>query len=161
MRTLRTAQPPGIRSTGGLHAPFVVKATGRNGSSDFVADLESFAARYGISDDDRRMIAAQLRAVVLRAREGCLKYSEKPAYPESVCEIRSQSGVLEARLNRTVGDEGQRLFVRLFFSEPEDFEIILLLGVLVKEGYPIGFIQQNRHARVCQHRGDEWLASQK
>ncbi|MDO5034643.1 MAG: hypothetical protein Q4E01_04570 [Actinomycetaceae bacterium] len=157
MKTLKLVQPPGIRSTGGVHVPIEVDATKTRGESDFVRDLKYFCKKYGL-EHAYKSIAIELTAIVERAKEGTLTYDERSSKCGTVCQIKSQPGVLEARLETTTyGDKS--LYVRLFFSEPEDFELILLLGTLFKEDFPVGKDQQNLHAGKCQARGDAWITS--
>lgn len=160
VKTLKLAQPPGIRSTGGLHHPYQVAATGSAKLPDFLCDLNEFCAHYSI-EEFNRTIRADLYATVAKALEGTLTYEceMQGAGSGTVCKIASQQGVLEARLEGTAS-AGKRLHVRLFFSEPESVDgLILLLGTLLKEDYPIGKPQQNQHAGVCQRRGDDWLTN--
>ncbi len=159
MKTLKLAQPPGIRSTGGIHHLYDVAATGEQEYPDFLVDLDEFCSHYSI-EEFSRTIRTELLATVGKALEGTLTYqSEGRAKSGTVCKIASQPGVLEARLEGTASAE-KRLHVRLFFSEPETVDaLILVLGTLLKEDYPIGKCQQNQHASVCQQRGDEWLTN--
>lgn len=157
VRTLRLAQPPGIRSTGGLHVPIEADGTKTDDEFDFVSDAKKFHGNYKPKQAYVSLVS-EIRAIVDQAREGALTYDEDSNEAGTVCQIHSQVGVLEARLESTsYGDKP--LYVRLFFSEPEQVEMILLLGTLLKEDFPDGKEQQNRHAQTCQIRGDRWITS--
>lgn len=162
VRTLRLAQPPGIRSTGGLHSSCDFDATGDPERPDFLKDLDQFCARYDIPDEMARTIRSDLFTMAHRALNGMLRYDcdSEPSQTGTVCQIASQQGILEARLKAAASGTTQ-LHVRLLFSEPETVEgLILFLGTLFKEDYPIGRQQQDEHAAVCQWRGDDWLTKQ-
>lgn len=124
---------------------------------DFICDLKEFHSHYQPAES-YLSLATQIKAIVDLASEGSLTYDEGSNRPGTVCKMESQVGVLEARLD-TTSYRNKRLYVRLFYSEPNEVELILLLGTLLKEDFPAGKAQQDVHAGICQARGDKWVTS--
>lgn len=117
--------------------------------------------RFGITDYELLTVAAEIRSYLNRAVEGELTYSDDSSSPGTVAQIMCVTGVLEIRAcSRSFlqDREEHTMHIRVLFSEPEDRDCILTLGVLAKDDYPLGKSQQNDFARICQYRGDCWCS---
>ena len=74
-----------------------------------------------------------------------------------VCKAQSAHDVLEARLDLTVTLDGEQRHLRLYFSEPDDEDHLLLsLSFRHKRGGGIGLEEQDQHIAEAQKRFDSW-----
>lgn len=161
VRTLKLVQPVGIRSTRGIFPPpALIHCLNQNNKPWLHIDLGEWKIRFGVTDYELLTVAAEIRSYLNRAVEGNLKYDDDSSLPGTVAQIMCVTGVLEIRAcSRSFLQDGKEhtMHIRVLFSEPEDRDCILTLGVLAKNDYPLGKSQQNDFARVCQWRGDCWF----
>lgn len=162
MRTLKLAQPVAIRSTGGIHQLLPLLFCSNRGGKPWIGvDLGEWKERFGVTDYELITVAAEIRGYLNRAAEGGLTYDEDSSLPGTVAQIMCVTAVLEIRAHTRsyLRDKKEHdIHIRIFFSEPENRECILALGVLAKDDYPLGKQQQNEFASICQHRGDCWYS---
>jgi hypothetical protein len=152
---VRLAQPPGVRSChdGGEWALCRNAANGGNYLMSEIAQLDGVLAPA-----DRQLIRQELGMKWQRAKDGVLTYGA--ASDGGDVELMSVAPtVLELRMISRPGEHGA-LLIRLYFTEPEERDSILLaLKLAWKRPGPLGLEEQNGHARVAARRADEHLAS--
>lgn len=75
VRTLRLVQPPGVRSTGGLHVPVEADGTKTDDEFDFVSDAKKYHGKYKPKQAYLSLVS-DIKAIIDQAREGTLVYDE-------------------------------------------------------------------------------------
>lgn len=110
-----------------------------------------------ITDDEWQMLLAEMDALLKDAEAGRLNFDT--TYTKGVvCRAASASDVLEARLDLTVTLDGERRLLRLYFSEPDDEEDLLLsLSFRHKRSGRLGLAEQDGHIAEAQERFDSWV----
>ncbi|ERH18071.1 hypothetical protein HMPREF1549_02079 [Actinomyces johnsonii F0510] len=74
-----------------------------------------------------------------------------------VCKAQSAHDVLEARLELTVNLDGEQRHLRLYFTEPDDEDRLLLsLSFRHKRGGKRGLEEQDDHIAEAQRRFESW-----
>ena len=110
----------------------------------------------GISEDEWQMLLAEVDKLIRDAESGRLNYDS--SYSKGVvCKAQSVHDVLEARLELTVNLDGEQRHLRLYFSEPDDEDRLLLsLSFRHKRGGIIGLEEQDEHIAEAQERFESW-----
>ena len=110
----------------------------------------------GISEDEWQMLLAEVDKLIRGAESGRLNYDS--SYSKGVvCKAQSVHDVLEARLELTINLDGEQRHLRLYFSEPDDEDRLLLsLSFRHKRGEGIGLKEQDQHIDEAQKRFDSW-----
>lgn len=152
---VKLAQPPGVRSCrdGGKWAVCRNAANGGNYLMGEIAQLDR-----ALAPADGQLVRQELWMKWQRAQDGVLKFGA--AAEGGDVELMSVAPtVLELRLMSRPGECGA-LLLRLYFTEPEGHERLLLaLKLAWKRPGPLGLAEQNGHARTAARRADEHLAS--
>ncbi|MDO5064979.1 MAG: hypothetical protein Q4E00_08325 [Actinomyces bowdenii] len=114
-----------------------------------------------ISTDEWQMLLAEVASLLDDAMAGELNFDT--TYTKGVvCKAASASDVLEARLDLTVNLDGERRLLRLYFSEPDDEDGLLLsLSFRHKRGGPLGLEEQDEHIREAQERFTVWARTRR
>jgi hypothetical protein len=152
---VRLAQPPGVRSCrdGGKWDFCRNAASGGNYVMVEIGKLEN-----ALAPADGQLIRQELLVKMRRAEDGVLDYGSG-AVGGDVELMGIAPTVLELRLSSRPGEYGA-LLLRLYFTEPEGHERLLLaLKLAWKRPGPLGLAEQNGHARTAARRADEHLAS--
>ncbi len=115
----------------------------------------------GIGEDEWQMLLAEVHQLLQDAEAGRLNFDT--TYTKGVvCKARSAHDVLEARLELTVDLDGERRYMRLYFSEPDDEDRLLLsLSFRHKRGGMIGLEEQDGHIAEAQERFESWSRSRR
>ena len=110
----------------------------------------------GISKDEWQMLLAEVDKLIRDAESGRLNYDS--SYSKGVvCKAQSAHDVLEARLELTVNLDGEQHHLRLYFSEPDDEDRLLLsLSFRHKRGGKSGLEEQDVHIAEAQERFESW-----
>ena len=109
-----------------------------------------------ITDDEWHMLLAEMDRLLKDAEAGRLNFDTTHT-KGVVCKAASVSDVLEARLDLTVNLDGERRYLRLYFSEPDDEEGLLLsLSFRHKRGGKVGLVEQNGQIAEAQERFEVW-----
>jgi hypothetical protein len=107
---------------------------------------------------DGQLIRQELLVKMRRAEDGVLNYGSG-AVGGDVELMGIAPTVLELRLASRRGEDGT-LLVRMYFTEPEERDSVLLaLKLAWKRPGPLGLAEQNGHARTAARRADEHLAT--
>ena len=115
----------------------------------------------GISEDEWQMLLAEVDKLIRDAESGRLNYDNSYA-KGVVCKARSVHDVLEARLELTVNLDGEQRHLRLYFSEPDDEDRLLLsLSLRHKRGGMIGLEEQDEHIASAQRRFESWVQTRR
>lgn len=110
----------------------------------------------GISEDEWQMLLAEVDKLIHDAESGRLNFDT--TYSKGVvCKAQSAHDVLEARLELTVNLDGEQHHLRLYFSEPDDEDRLLLsLSFRHKRGGKSGLKEQDEHIAEAQERFESW-----
>ena len=110
----------------------------------------------GVSEDEWQMLLAEVHQLLQDAEAGRLNFDT--TYTKGVvCKASSVHDVLEARLDLTVTLDGEQHHLRLYFSEPDDEDRLLLsLSFRHKRGGRIGLKEQDKHIAEAQRRFESW-----
>ena len=110
----------------------------------------------GISDHEWQMLLAEVQQLLQDAEAGRLNFDT--TYTKGVvCKAQSAHDVLEARLELTINLDGEQRHLRLYFSEPDDEDRLLLsLSFRHKRGGRSGLEEQDLHIAEAQERFESW-----
>ena len=127
-----------------------------NGGRPYLTKEMSELRACGVSDDEWQMLLAEVNQLLQDAAAGRLNFDT--TYTKGVvCKAQSAHDVLEARLDLTVTLDGEQRHLRLYFSEPDDEDHLLLsLSFRHKRGEGIGLKEQDQHIDEAQKRFDSW-----
>lgn len=152
-RTLRLAQPPGCRSTSrsgsaGSGGSWL-DCNDQHGGGIVKVQLAHLLERLASSDRD--LLRVEIGRGLRRARLGELTYGKTRKEGE-VCEADCVETVLELRLDdRNMSDEDgseQERCIRLYYSEPEHLDdVLLLVSLRHKAPGVMGLEEQTRHMK--------------
>ncbi|WP_165216318.1 hypothetical protein [Schaalia sp. ZJ1691] len=155
MRLSRIAQPPGIRST--KEGGYWENAKSKDGRIYLQDDFRAIRANVSLTDKGWAMFLAELNKAMTRAENGRWNF-DTTRDKGIVCQTRRHEEVLEARLKTTVDADGAHWLVRLYFTEPECEEGLLLsLCMGWKVPGQAGLDQQDRHIDQAYERFCQWL----
>lgn len=162
---MKLLQPPGARTTfqdpdqtrpglGGTWNPCQKENGGRFFWDEFHGFLDS------LHPSDRSLLRAEIKSKLERGQVGRLVYGEDSS--ADVCLIDSARFVLELRLTNHSGfidddpeGEVQARHTRLYFTEPEEHDgLLLLLFLTSKCPGKIGLAEQDQHAAIAAYRAD-------
>ena len=127
-----------------------------NGGRPYLTKEMSELRACGVSDDEWQMLLAEVNQLLQDAAAGHLNFDN--SYNKGVvCKARSVHDVLEARMELTINLDGKQRHLRLYFSEPDDEDSLLLsLSFRHKRGEEIGLEEQDQHIAEAQKRFDSW-----
>lgn len=110
----------------------------------------------GISDHEWQILLAEVQQLLQDAEAGRLNFDT--TYTKGVvCKAQSAHDVLEARLELTINLDGEQRHLRLYFSEPDDEDRLLLsLSFRHKRGGRSGLEEQDLHIAEAQERFESW-----
>ena len=102
------------------------------------------------------MLLAEVQQLLRDAEAGRLNFDT--TYSKGiVCKAQSAHDVLEARLELTVNLDGEQRHLRLYFTEPDDEDRLLLsLSFRHKRGGKRGLEEQDEHIAEAQRRFESW-----
>ena len=115
----------------------------------------------GISNDEWQMLLAEVGKLISDAESGRLNFDT--TYSKGiVCKAQSAHDVLEARLELTVNLDGEQRHLRLYFTEPDDEDRLLLsLSLRHKRDGMIGLEEQDEHIAAAQGRFESWVQTRR
>jgi len=127
-----------------------------NGWRPYLTKEMSELRACGVSDDEWQMLLAEVHQLLQDAEAGRLNFDS--SYNKGVvCKAQSAHDVLEARMELTINLDGEQRHLRLYFSEPDDEDRLLLsLSFRHKRDGEIGLEEQNEHIAEAQKRFDSW-----
>ena len=130
-------------------------AVDNRGRPYLTKEMSELRAR-NISEDEWQMLLAEVNQLLQDAAAGHLNFDN--SYNKGVvCKARSVHDVLEARMELTINLDGEQRHLRLYFSEPDDEDSLLLsLSFRHKRGEGIGLKEQDQHTDEAQKRFDSW-----
>lgn len=109
-----------------------------------------------MAEADRELMRQELYGLMKRAQAGDLTYGRSEDVDKMVC----VDVVLELRLDTDTGDRDGNRHVRLYFTEPEHVDgLMLALKLGAKMPGPMGLDEQNGHAREAERRAHAWHAA--
>ncbi len=130
-------------------------AVDNRGRPYLTKEMSELRAR-NISEDEWQMLLAEVQQLLRDAEAGRLNYDNSYA-KGVVCKAQSAHDVLEARLELTVNLDGEQHHLRLYFSEPDDEDRLLLsLSFRHKRGGKSGLEEQDVHIAEAQERFESW-----
>ena len=130
-------------------------AVDNRGRPYLTKEMSELRAR-NISEDEWQMLLAEVQQLLRDAEAGRLNFDT--TYSKGiVCKAQSAHDVLEARLELTVNLDGEQRHLRLYFTEPDDEDRLLLsLSFRHKRDGMIGLEEQNEHIAEAQRRFESW-----
>ena len=135
-------------------------AVDNRGRPYLTKEMSELRAR-NISEDEWQMLLAEVQQLLRDAEAGRLNYDNSYA-KGVVCKAQSAHDVLEARLELTVNLDGEQRHLRLYFSEPDDEDRLLLsLSLRHKRGGMIGLEEQDEHIATAQRRFESWVQTRR
>lgn len=109
----------------------------------------------GLPPVPRRFFIAEMHLLMQRAERGDLVLDRPTTKGGDVVQCGLHLGVtrvLEARMHKQVGEEGEQL-TRLYYSEPEhEHRQLLWLSLQWKRPGPLGLDEQDGHIREAERR---------
>ena len=130
-------------------------AVDNRGRPYLTKEMSELRAR-NISENEWQMLLAEVNQLLQDAAAGHLNFDN--SYNKGVvCKARSVHDVLEARMELTINLDGEQRHLRLYFSEPDDEDSLLLsLSFRHKRGGIIGLEEQDEHIAEAQERFESW-----
>lgn len=121
-----------------------------------IQGLREIRAKHSITDVDWNLIVEELSQLLRQAENGGLNF-DADRKRGVVCQTVRCPDILEARLSRTLGVEEGRRLLRLYFTEPEAKDGLLLsLHLRDKSDGKSGLAEQDQHIDEAQEHLDRW-----